>query len=60
MVKKVIWALASGLLAGGVSYFYGEQFEQQLFEDYSTFSHPAFLYTLLKKYNCEPTYYNYL
>ena len=33
---------------------------EQLFEDYSTFSHPAFLYTLLKKYNCEPTYYNYL
>jgi len=33
---------------------------EQLFEDYSTFSHPVFLYTLLKKYNCEPTYYNYL
>jgi hypothetical protein len=33
---------------------------EQLFEDYSTFSHPAFLYTLLKKYNCEPSYYNYL
>ena len=35
MVKKIIWALSSGLLAGGVSYFYGEMFEQQLFEDYS-------------------------
>ncbi len=33
---------------------------EQLFEDYSTFSHPEFLYTLLKKYKCEPTYYNYL
>ena len=31
MVKKIIWALSSGLLAGGVSYFYGEMFEQQLF-----------------------------
>jgi hypothetical protein len=35
MVKKIIWALSSGLLAGVVSYFYGEMFEQQLFEDYS-------------------------
>lgn len=33
---------------------------EQLFEDYSTFSHPTFLYKLLKKYNCEPSYYNYL
>jgi hypothetical protein len=33
---------------------------EQLFEDYSTFSHPEFLYILLKKYNCEPNYYNYL
>jgi hypothetical protein len=33
---------------------------EQLFEDYSTFSHPAFLYSLLKKYNCEPSYYNFL
>ena len=33
---------------------------EQLFEDYSTFSHPGFLYKLLKKYNCEPTYYNFL
>ena len=29
----------------------------QLFEDYTTFSHPPFLYDLLTKYNCEPTYY---
>ena len=33
---------------------------EQLFEDYSTFSHPDFLYTLLKKYKCEPKYYNFL
>jgi len=30
---------------------------EQLFEDYCTFSHPAFLYDLLQKYNCEPEYY---
>ena len=30
---------------------------EQLFEDYGRFSHPAFLYPLLKKYACEPTYY---
>ena len=34
-MKKVVWALASGLLAGGVSYSYGETFEKQLMEDYS-------------------------
>ena len=30
---------------------------EQLFEDYATFSHPAFLYPLLEKYNCAPDYY---
>jgi hypothetical protein len=30
---------------------------EQLFEDYLSFSHPPFLYKLLKKYNCEPDYY---
>ena len=35
MLKKVIWALSSGILAGGVSYAYGETFEKQLMEDYS-------------------------
>ena len=30
---------------------------EQLFEDYSTFSHPDFLYELLQKYKCEPEYY---
>jgi len=35
MIKKVIWALSSGLLAGVVSYSYGEIFEKQLMEDYS-------------------------
>jgi hypothetical protein len=31
---------------------------EQLFEDYSQYSHPSFLYPLLKKYDCEPCYYN--
>jgi hypothetical protein len=31
---------------------------EQLFEDYASFSHPPFLFELLKKYECEPTYYN--
>lgn len=35
MTKKIIWALSSGLLAGGVSYAYGEMIESQLMEDYS-------------------------
>jgi len=35
MIKKVIWALSSGMLAGVVSYSYGEIFEKQLMEDYS-------------------------
>ena len=30
---------------------------EQLFEDYTTFSHPVFLYELLEKYNHKPTYY---
>lgn len=35
MLKKTIWALSSGILAGGVSYAYGETIEKQLMEDYS-------------------------
>jgi len=30
---------------------------EQLFEDYHSFSHPPFLFALLKQYQCEPTYY---
>jgi hypothetical protein len=30
---------------------------EQLFEDYASFSHPPFLFPLLKQYNCEPNYY---
>jgi hypothetical protein len=35
MIKKVVWSLASGILAGGVCYAYGETYEKQLMEDYS-------------------------
>jgi hypothetical protein len=35
MIKKVSWALASGVLAGLISYFYGDMIETQLVEDYS-------------------------
>jgi hypothetical protein len=31
---------------------------EQLFENYQAFSHPPFLYGLLKIYRCEPTYYS--
>ena len=30
---------------------------EQIFEDYSAFSHPPFLFPLLKQYECEPDYY---
>ena len=30
---------------------------EQLFEDYTSFSHPPFLFPLLKQYACEPNYY---
>ena len=30
---------------------------EQLFEDYTSFSHPPFLFPLLKMYQCEPDYY---
>lgn len=30
---------------------------EQLYEDYVSFSHPPFLYALLEKYQCKPTYY---
>lgn len=29
----------------------------QLFEDYKSFTHPPFLFPLLKLYDCEPDYY---
>jgi hypothetical protein len=35
MIKKIIFALSSGLLAGVVSYFYGDMIQTQLLEDYS-------------------------
>jgi hypothetical protein len=35
MIKKIIFALSSGLLAGLVSYFYGDMIQTQLVEDYS-------------------------
>lgn len=31
---------------------------EQIYEDYSSFSHPPFLFPLLKKYDCEPDYYD--
>jgi hypothetical protein len=31
---------------------------QQIFEDYRSFSHPPFLFPLLKQYDCEPYYYD--
>jgi len=30
---------------------------EQIFEDYRSFSHPPFLFPLLKQYDCEPDYY---
>jgi hypothetical protein len=30
---------------------------EQLFEDYASFTHPPFLFPLLKEYQCEPSYY---
>jgi hypothetical protein len=30
----------------------------QLFENYASFTHPPFLFPLLKEYNCEPDYYD--
>jgi len=35
MINKIIFALSSGLLAGVVSYFYGDLIQTQLVEDYS-------------------------
>ena len=32
--------------------------DEEILEDYSSFTHPPFLFPLLKKYNCEPTYYD--
>ena len=30
---------------------------EQIFEDYTSFTHPPFLFPLLKLYDCEPDYY---
>jgi hypothetical protein len=30
---------------------------EQILEDYSSFTHPPFLFPLLKQYDCEPDYY---
>lgn len=30
---------------------------EELFEDYTSFDHPPFLYDLLEKYQCKPDYY---
>jgi hypothetical protein len=30
---------------------------EQIFEDYTSFTHPSFLFPLLKLYDCEPDYY---
>lgn len=30
---------------------------EELFEDYNRFEHPAFLFPLLEKYECPPDYY---
>lgn len=30
---------------------------EQIFEDYTSFTHPPFLFPLLKQYECEPDYY---
>ena len=31
--------------------------DEEILEDYKYYTHPPFLFPLLKKYNCEPTYY---
>jgi hypothetical protein len=31
--------------------------DEEILENYSSFTHPPFLVPLLKMYNCEPTYY---
>ena len=30
---------------------------EQIYEDYTSFTHPPFLFPLLKQYDCEPDYY---
>jgi len=32
---------------------------EEILEDYRSYTHPPFLFSLLKKYNCEPTYYTF-
>ena len=31
--------------------------DEEILENYNSFTHPPFLFPLLKKYNSEPTYY---
>ena len=33
--------------------------DEEILEDYTSYTHPSFLFHLLKKYNCEPTYYSF-
>jgi len=33
--------------------------DEEILEDYRSYTHPPFLFPLLKKYNCQPTYYNF-
>jgi hypothetical protein len=33
--------------------------DEEILEDYRSYTHPPFLFSLLKKYNCEPTYYTF-
>jgi hypothetical protein len=35
------------------------QKDEEILEDYRSYTHPPFLFPLLKKYNCEPTYYTF-
>jgi SET domain-containing protein len=34
-------------------------FGEELFEDYTTFEHPSYLFELLEVYKCKPDYYNF-
>ena len=34
--------------------------DEEILEDYRSYTHPSFLFPLIKKYNCEPTYYDFV
>ena len=34
--------------------------DEEILENYSSFTHPPFLFPLLKKYKCKPTYYDFV